>query len=153
AVALCEALEALLAREDVDQAAPLHESRPLPAAPRPWARRARALAAVGGTLALVLGVWWLASSQEVAPPEPPPESARAVAPPPPEAPIPAAAAPPAAPRKDSAPVKQHPQTSGAQAPARSKERGATLRNACLGLTGAALQACLGAQQQVPPVRP
>ncbi len=28
-----------------------------------------------------------------------------------------------------------------------------MRNVCLGLTGAALQACLGAQQQVPPVRP
>jgi eukaryotic-like serine/threonine-protein kinase len=150
AVALCAALEALLSREDVDLEAPLHEERPPPAAPRPRARRARVLAAVGGTLALVLGAWWLTSGQEVAPPESPPESTRAVAPPLPEAPNPAAAAPAAAPRKDSAPVKQHQQTSGTRAPARPKGWANPVRSACLGLTGAALQACLGAQQQVPP---
>jgi serine/threonine-protein kinase len=143
AVALCEALEALLARGDVDQAAPLHESSPAPVAPRPWVRRARTLAAVGGVgLAVALAAWRLTSGQEVAPPESPPESARAVAPPPPEAP-----------RKDSAPVKQHPQTSGSHAPARPKGWANPVRNACLGLTGAALQACLGTQQQVPPARP
>jgi serine/threonine-protein kinase len=34
-----------------------------------------------------------------------------------------------------------------------KGRGASVRNACLGLTGAALQACVSAPQPVPPVRP
>jgi serine/threonine-protein kinase len=102
-------------------------------------------------LALALGAWWLTSGQEVAPGEPAPEPARAVAAPA-QVPPPTAAAPLAAPRKDSAPVKQQEKTSTPQAEARPKRRGAAVRNVCLGLTGAALQACLGAQQ-VPPVRP
>ncbi|MGZ3459867.1 MAG: hypothetical protein ACXU86_15335 [Archangium sp.] len=36
---------------------------------------------------------------------------------------------------------------------KQKGPGAAARNACLGLVGAALQACVSAQQQVPPVRP
>jgi eukaryotic-like serine/threonine-protein kinase len=136
---------------------------------------ARAVVGAGMAVALVLGGWWLTErwgsgsevasvsspvaspdeapsreapvGQEVAPSEPPPESARAAVAPP-EASTPAAVAPLAAPRKDNAPVKQQKKTSGPL----PQGLEAALRNACLGLTGTALQACLSAQQ-VPPVRP
>src|SRR5512143_283854 len=137
AVALYEALEAVRAGADASWQVPLHpETRP---AVKPRVRGGRVLAAVGVGLALVLAAWWLGSSQEVAPGEPPPESVRAVAAPPPEASPPAAAAPPLAPRKDSAPVKQPPQTSGPQREAGPKDRGAAIRNTCVGLTGLAFQ--------------
>jgi serine/threonine-protein kinase len=138
AVALYETLEELRARTDVDWTQVLHPERRRPV--KPWARRGRALAGVGVGLAVALGAWWLGSGQEVAPGGPAPEPVRAVASPPAEAL-----------RKDSAPVKQH-QTSGSQPEAVSKRRKAAVRTACLGLTGAALQACLGTPQQVPPER-
>ncbi|HYO73780.1 MAG TPA: protein kinase, partial [Archangium sp.] len=149
AVALYEVLEELRARTDVDWTAVLHPERRRPVKPR--ARGWRMLAAVGVGLAVVLGAWWLTPGQEVAPGEDAPEPGWAVAAPLPEASPPPAAAPPLAPRKDSAPVKQQ-QTSGPQPESTSKRRTA-VRNACLGLTGAALQACVGAPQQVPPERP
>ncbi len=150
AVALCEALEALKAGADASWMVPLHGGTP-PAATKPWARGLRELAGVGVGLALALGAWWLTSGQEVAPGEPAPEPARAVAAPA-QVPPPTAAASSAAPRKDSAPVKQQEKTSGPLGESRPRGRGSVMRNVCLGLTGAALQACLGAQQ-VPPVRP
>ncbi|HEX8818438.1 MAG TPA: serine/threonine-protein kinase, partial [Archangium sp.] len=151
AVALYEALEEVKTRADATWTVPLHGGTP-PAAKKPRARGARVLAGMGAGLALALGAWWLTSGQEMAPPGPSPESARAVAAPP-QAPTPAAAASPAAPEKDSAPVeKKQQQTSGPQREARPNNRGAAMRALCLGLTGAALQACVGAQQ-VPPVRP
>ncbi|MFY0569260.1 serine/threonine protein kinase [Archangium lansingense] len=152
AVALYEALEAVKAGADASWKQPLHpERRP---AVKPWARRARILAGVGVGLALALGAWWLGSGQEVAPAEPVPEPVRAVAvPPAPEAPPPAAAAPPVAPRKDSAPVKKQQQTPNASPEEAPKGRGAAVRNACAGLTGFALQACIAGQQQVPSAPP
>ncbi|AKJ01831.1 serine/threonine-protein kinase [Archangium gephyra] len=139
AVALYEALEELRARTDVVWTAPLHpERRP---AVKPRARVGRVLAAVGVGLAVTLGAWWLTPGQEVAPGEDAPEPGWAVT-------------APLAPRKDSAPVKQPQQTTpGPQPETAPKRRGAAVRKACLGLTGAALQACLGAPQQVPPDRP
>jgi eukaryotic-like serine/threonine-protein kinase len=148
AVALYAALEEVKARADAAWTVPLHGERRAAGKRRRWG--AWVLVGVGVGLALALGAWWLTSGQEVAPVGPPPEPARAVAAPA-QAPTPAAAASPAAPRKDSAPVKQQ-QTSGSQQEARPRSRGAAVRNVCLGLAGAALQACLGAQQQVPPVR-
>jgi eukaryotic-like serine/threonine-protein kinase len=150
AVALYEALEALKAGADASWTVPLHGgTRP---AAKPWARGARVLAGVGVGLAVAVGGWWLGSGQEVAPVGLAPEPARAVAAPL-QAPSPAVAASPAALRKDIAPVKQQETTSGPQTEARPGSLGAAVRNVCLGLTGAALQACLGAQPQVPPVRP
>jgi eukaryotic-like serine/threonine-protein kinase len=148
AVALYAALEALKAGADASWTVPLHGERR--AAGKQRRRGARVLAGVGVGLAVALGGWWLGSGQEVASPGLAPEPARAVAAPA-QVPSPAAAASPAVPRKDNAPVKQQ-KTSGPQAEARPKSRSAAVRNLCLGLTGAALQACLGAQQ-VPPVRP
>jgi eukaryotic-like serine/threonine-protein kinase len=151
AVALCRALEELRARTDVDWTG-VPRPKPRPAAVKPRARWGRGLAAVGVGLAVALGAWWLGSGQEIAPRESTPEPVRAVAAPPAEAPPPPAAAPPLALRKDSAPLKQQ-QTSGPQPETAPKRRGAAVRNACLGLTGAALQACMGAPQQVTPERP
>jgi serine/threonine-protein kinase len=141
AVALHEALEELRARTDVDWTGVLHpERRP---AVKPRAGGWRRLAAVGVGLAVTLGAWWFTPGQEMAPGEDAPEPVRAVAAPPSEAP-----------RKDSAPVKQPQQTTpGSQPEAAPKRRGAAVRTTCLGLTGAALQACLGAPQPVPPERP
>jgi serine/threonine-protein kinase len=140
AVALYEALEELRARTDVDWTVPPHPERRPPEKPR--AHGGRGLAAVGVGLAVALTAWWLTPGQEVAPGEDAPEPVRAVAAPRDEAP-----------RKDPAPVKpKQPQTSGAQPEAVPKRRGAAMRTACLGLTGAALQACLGTPQQVPPER-
>ena len=140
AVALYGALEALKAGADASWSVPLlPERRP---AVKPWPNKARGLAAVGVGLAVALGAWWLGSGQEVAPGGPAPEPVRAVAAPRPEVP-----------RKDSAPVKQQPQTSGPQPEAVPTRRKAAVRAACLGLTGAALQACMSAPQQVPPERP
>ncbi|KFA87394.1 serine/threonine protein kinase [Archangium violaceum] len=150
AVVLCRVLEELRARTDVDWKQVPHPERRRPV--KPWARRGRVLGVVGVGLAVALGAWWLGSGREVAPGGHTPEPVRAVAAPPAETPPPPAAAPPLAPRKDSAPVKQQ-QTSGPQPEATSKRRGAAMRNACLGLTGAALQACLGTPQQVPSERP
>ncbi len=149
AEALYEALEALKARADVAWTVPLRGERPVAGTRR--RRGGRVLAGVGVGLAVALGGWWLTSGQEVAPERPTPEPARAVVAPA-QVPPPAVAAPPAAPRKDSAPVKQQQKTSGPQGEARPRSRGTAMRNVCLGLAGAALQACLGAQQ-VPPVRP
>ncbi len=141
AVALYEALEELRARTDVDWTVVPHpERRP---AVKTRSNKAGMLAAVGVGLAVALAAWWLTPGQEVAPGEDAPEPVRAVAAPRDEAP-----------RKDSAPVKpKQPQTSGPQPEAAPKRRGAAVRTACLGLTGAALQACMSAPQQVPPERP
>jgi serine/threonine-protein kinase len=174
AVALCEALEALKARADASWKVPLREgTRPAPAKRWAWGVWTRAVAVVGVGAALVLGGGWLverwspgreaasspphvlsataptheaASGQEVAPQEPPPESARAAVTPL-EVSTPAAVAPPAAPRKDNAPVKKPQQKTSDTQPS---GREAAFRNACLGLTGVALQACLSAQ---PAMRP
>jgi serine/threonine-protein kinase len=176
AVALCEALEELKTRADASWKVPLRgDTRP--ASRKRWARGplARAVAAVGLGVALVLGGGWLVewwshgreaapslpsaspdapptreapSGQEVAPSASPPESERAVVAPP-EVSTPAAVAPPAAPRKDHAPVKKPQQPTSDTQPS---GREATVRNVCLGLTGVALQACLSAQQ-VPAMRP
>jgi serine/threonine protein kinase len=174
AVALCEALEELKARADTAWMVPLREG-PRPAPAKQWARGAwaRAVAAVVVGVALLLGSGWLverwrsgregastaspiaspdeASSrealagQEVAPPEPSPESAPAAVAPP-EASTPAAVASQAAPRKDDVPVKQQKKkTSGPQ----PKGLETALRNACLGLTGVALQACVSAASMRP----
>jgi serine/threonine-protein kinase len=152
AVALNEALEELRARADVDWTQVLHPERQ--PAVKPWPDKAGMLAVVGVGLAVALAVWWLTPGQEVARTGPAPEPVRAVAAPPAEVPPPPAAAPPLASRKDSASVKQQPQkTSGPLQPeAAPKRQGAAVRTACLGLTGAALQACLGTPQQVPPER-
>ena len=48
---------------------------------------------------------------------------------------------------------KQPQMSGPQPEAVPKRRKAAVRTACLGLTGAALQACMAAPQPVPPERP
>ncbi|HEX5747649.1 MAG TPA: hypothetical protein VFZ09_15490, partial [Archangium sp.] len=152
AVTLCRVLKELRARTDVDWRQVLHPERRR--AVKPWARWGRVLTGVGVGLAVALGALWLGSSQEVAPGGPAPEPVRAVAAPLPEAPPPPAAAPPLAPRKDSAPVKQPPKTTpGPQLEAAPKRRGTAMRNACLGLTGVALQACMGAPQQLPSERP
>ncbi|HEX5747239.1 MAG TPA: hypothetical protein VFZ09_13435, partial [Archangium sp.] len=141
AVALHAALEEVRARTDVDWKQVLHPERRRPV--KPWGRWGRLLAAVGVGLAVAVGAWWLTPGQEMAPGGPAPEPMRAVAAPPAEAP-----------RKDSAPVKQPQQTTpGPQPEAAPKRRGAAVRHACLGLTGAALQACMGAPQQVPSERP
>ncbi|WP_369406348.1 serine/threonine protein kinase, partial [Archangium violaceum] len=141
AVELCAALEELRARTDVDWT---QVPRPGPRPRRkPWRRGGRVAAAVGVGLAVALGAWWLGSRQEVAPGGHAPEPVRAVAAPPAEAP-----------RKDSAPMTQQPQTTpGSLLETAPKRRKAAVRTACLGLTGAALQACMGAPQQVPPERP
>ncbi|MFY0525410.1 serine/threonine protein kinase [Archangium gephyra] len=141
AVALYEALEELRARADVDWTVVPHPERRLPEKPR--TRGWRELAAVGVGLAVALAAWWLTPGQEVAPAGPAPEPVRAVAAPPAEAP-----------RKDPAPVKpKQQQTSGPQPAAAPTRRGAAVRTACLGFTGAALQACMASPQQVPPERP
>ncbi|WP_257460538.1 serine/threonine protein kinase [Archangium lipolyticum] len=96
--------------------------------------------------------WMAGSGGEVAPPWKRPEADGAAAPL--VESTPAAAASPAASGKDTAPVKkqQRQKTNSPQRETQSRSAGAAARNACLGLTGAALQACLSAQQQVPPVR-
>ncbi len=94
--------------------------------------------------------WAGGVSGEVAPTWKPPEADRAAAPLPAEA-TPAAAASLAAPSKDNAPVKQQ-QKTRPQEGTKHKGMGAAARAACAGLVGAALQACTGAQQQVPPMR-
>jgi len=148
AVALYAALEEAKARADASWKVPLHEG-PRGASPR---RRpaARVLVGLGVGLALVLGVWWLTSRQEVAAPAPPPHPAPAVAAPS-QVPPPTVVAPPAAPRKDSAPVKPQQTTAPPQAPA--SDAGALLHKLCLGLSGGALQACIAAHAPLPPERP
>jgi serine/threonine-protein kinase len=137
AVALYEALEAAKARADATWKVPLRER---PRGASPWrSRGARVLVGLGVGLALALGVWWLASRQEVAPPRPPPQPSSAVA-------------PPAAPRKDSAPVKPQ-QTPSPPPDMRSSEPGSLLHKLCLGLYGSALQACIAAHSPLPPERP
>jgi eukaryotic-like serine/threonine-protein kinase len=181
AVELCAALEALRAQPDESWKVPLHGGARAAGGGKRWARVRRAATWAGVGVGLVLGGAWLAgqwragrevatgsspitspveqptrkasAGQEVAPPETPPESARAATPPPVEPP-PAAAASPAASGKDTAPVKkqQKQQTNGPQRETQPRSEGSAVRNVCLGLTGAALQACLSAQQQVPPAR-
>ncbi|WP_257458072.1 serine/threonine protein kinase [Archangium lipolyticum] len=171
AVALCTALETLRAWPDESWKVPLRGGARAAGKDKRWARVRRVAPWAGVGLGLMmLGGAWLAGfspiaspagsptrkagvGQEVAPSESPPESARAATPPPVEPPL-AAAASPAASGKDTAPVKkqQKQRTNGPQRETQSSA-GAVARNVCLGLTGAALQACLGAQQQVPPVRP
>ncbi|WP_257454938.1 serine/threonine-protein kinase [Archangium lipolyticum] len=178
AVALCAALETLRARADASWKVPLSGRAELAGnrRARMTPRHAATWAGVGLGLGLVLGGAWLAAQwrtgrevatgsspvtspavqptpeasagQEVAPPETPPESARAAAPPPVE-PLPAAAAS----GKDTAPVKKkQKKTNDPQRDTQPSSAGTAARNVCLGLAGAALQACLSAQQQVPPVR-
>ncbi|WP_309895761.1 serine/threonine-protein kinase [Archangium sp.] len=139
AVALYEALEEASARADATWHVPLHGSTP-PAASKPRRRGARVLVGLGMGLALALGCWWLTSRQEVAPPEPAPDSAGAVA------------ASPAVSRKEHDFMKQQ-QTSAPQPQAPSFDLEALLRKLCLGLGGSALQACMAAHPQVPPERP
>ncbi|QRN97237.1 serine/threonine protein kinase [Archangium violaceum] len=176
AAALCAALETLRARADASWKVPLRGGART--ADKRWARVRRAAAWTGVGLGLVLGGGWLvgqwragreaatsaspstsparqptreaSAGQEVALPGPAPESARAATPPPVEPP-PAAAASPAASGKDRAPVKKQQKTTGSQKETQSRSAGSVARNVCLGLTGVALQACLSAQQQVPPV--
>ncbi|QRN99903.1 serine/threonine protein kinase [Archangium violaceum] len=177
AVELCAALEALRTQADESWKVPLHGGVKVAGRRRTRVLRATAWASMG--VGLVLGGGWLvgqwrggrevatlpspitspaeqptrkaSAGQEVAPPESPPESARAATPPPVEPPL-AAAASPAASGKDAAPVKKQQKTTGPQRDTQPKLTQAAARNVCLGLTGAALQACLSAQQQVPPVR-
>ena len=139
AVALYEALEEVRTRADATWQAPLHGGTP-PAASKPWTGRARVLVGVGVGLALALGVWWLTSRQEVAPPGPPPDSAGAVA------------ASPAVSPKEHDFMKQQ-QTSAPLPEAPLFDVEALLRNLCLGLGGTVLQACLAAHPQVPTERP
>jgi serine/threonine-protein kinase len=138
AVALYEALEEAKARADATWHAPLRGSTS-PAVSKPRTRRARVLVGLGVGLALALGVWWLTSRQEVAPAGPSPQ------------PAPVVAAPPQVPRKDSDSVKQQ-QTSAPLPEASLFDLEALLRKLCLGLGGTALQACLAAHPQLPPVR-
>jgi serine/threonine-protein kinase len=162
AVALCEALEALKARADESWKVPLRgDAAPAGAKRRARGAQARAVAEVGLGLALVLGGGWLVerwlSGREAASSSPPasPDAAptrqaptgQEVAPSdsPPESEAAAVAPPPAAPRKDHAPVKKKkPQQKTSDTQPSGRE--AAFRNACLGLTGVALQACLSAQQ-------
>jgi serine/threonine-protein kinase len=149
AAAVYTALEEAKARADASWTVPLHGQTP-PAANKAWTRGARGLVGLGVGLALALGVWWLTSRQEVAPPAPPPQPAPAVAAPS-QVPPPAVVAPPAAPRKDSVPVKPQQTTAPPQAPA--SDPGSLLHKLCLGLYGSALQACMAAHSPVPPERP
>jgi len=133
AVALYEALEEVKARADATWTVPLHGGTP-PAARKPWPRGARVWVGMGGGLALVLGGWWLASGQEVAPQGPPPDSAWTAT------------------RKDGEPVKQQqPSAPPSEAPRLDLE--SLLRKLCVGLSGGALQACMAAHAPVPPERP
>ncbi len=178
AVALCAALEALRAQPDESWKVPLRGSTEVAGRRRARGRHAKAWAGLG--VGLVLGGVWLAgpwrggpegatgsspitspalpptreasAGQEVAPPEPPPESARAATPPPVEPP-PAAAASPVASGKDTASVKKQKKTTGPQKDTQPQLAETIARTVCAGLTGTALQACMSAQQQVPPVRP
>ena len=138
AVALYAALEDVKARADATWKVPLHEEPP--GARTPWTRGTRVLVGLGVGWALALGVWWLTSRQEVAPPLPPPQ------------PAPAVAAPSQAPRKDSAPVKPQ-QTPSPPPDMLSLEPGSLLYKLCLGLSGGALQACIAAHSPLPPERP
>ena len=136
AVALYEALEEVKARADETWSQPLHQARR--AAGKRRTRAPRGLRGLGVGLVLTLGVWWLTSRQEVAPPQPPPQPAPAMA-------------PPAAPRKDSDSVKPQPTTAPPEAPASDTE--SLLHKLCLGLYGSALQACMAAHAPLPPERP
>jgi serine/threonine-protein kinase len=179
AVALCAALEALRAQAEESWKVPLHGRAEVVGRRRARGRSAKAWVGLG----LVLGGVWLAepwkggrevvtgsspitsptlsptreasTGQEVAPPGTPPESARAATPPPVEPP-PAAAASPAASGKDSASVKKQKKdkkTTGPQKETQPQLAESIARSVCAGLTGFALEACMSAQQQVPPVRP
>ena len=87
----------------------------------------------------------MASGREVAFAEPPPEANGTAGTPP------AAAAPSAASTQDDAPVEK--QKTDRVSDDRKQKVKAAVRGACAGLVGAALQACVGAQQQVAPKRP
>ncbi|ATB42781.1 serine/threonine protein kinase [Cystobacter fuscus] len=165
AVALCEALETLRAQADDTWRVPLQD-RPRPQQRReglprwPSGKALRRSVLWGG---LVLGsvvVGWaalrstssgllptqgIASGREVASSGPLPEADGTAATPP------AAAAPSAASTQDDAPVNKQ-KTDRISDDRKQKAKVAT-RGACAGLVGVALQACVGAQQQVAPKRP
>lgn len=152
AVALCEALEELRSQADASWKVPLRGgTRASTGTPRARKARARAVAAVGVGVALVLGGGWLvarrtsSSTSSASPPTREAMARQEVAPAEPLLEPERAAAPLAACREDDAPMKT-------QKKKKARDLRATVRNACLGLTGAALQACTSAQQQVPPVR-
>ncbi|HEX8819178.1 MAG TPA: protein kinase [Archangium sp.] len=145
---------------EVKPPAPMLEPVPTsgPALTSASLRRADALAALWKAAAVLavlvlagLGAELLArrGGGEMARGDKPPEAERAAAPPLADT-TPAVVAPPATPPKDDAPVKTQQKT---PSPDKRPKKGTAVRNACAGLVGAALQACVGTQQQpAAPVR-
>ncbi|HEY0096329.1 MAG TPA: serine/threonine-protein kinase, partial [Archangium sp.] len=104
--------------------------------------KAAALVAVLVLVGLGAELWGRRDSGEMARGDKPPEAEGAAAPPLVDT-TPAVVAPPATPPKDDAPVKTQQKTPSLD----KRPQRTAVRNACAGLVGAALQACVGAQQQ------